>query len=111
LKIIPTGDRILGLVTTLTALGERESTIVIPEAAKEKKLVQVIVLEAGPKVEVAIPGSEEHELAKGDVVLVNNFAGTRVKYEDSEGEEELILVASREILAVVIPDEAIEVPE
>ena len=119
MKIVPTGDKILGLVTGLTALGERDSTIFIPEQAKEKKLVQVIVLEVGPKVEVEIPPPEgvavvpkdvepipaAFELKKGDIVLVNNFAGTRVKYNPDDGdEEELILVAAREILAVVLPE-------
>lgn len=114
MKIVPTGDKILGLVTGLTALGERDSTIVIPEQAKEKKLVQVIVIEVGPKVEVEIQktfpnGSTKREedftLKHGDIVLVNNFAGTRVKYNPDDGEEEeLILVAAREILAVVLPE-------
>jgi co-chaperonin GroES (HSP10) len=91
MRIVPTGDRILAIVTEVTALGERISPIIIPDQAKEKKIVQAIVMDIGPKVDV------DPKIEEGSIVLVNNFAGTHL----ASGEDELLLVASREVIAIV----------
>jgi len=116
MKIQPTGDRILGIVGPLTIFGDKQSPIVLPDQAKEKRLSQVTILDVGPEAVAKVGESavehfkrtdiegDEREyppLKKGDVVLVNMFAGTRVRYRDDEGEVELIIAPSREILAVV----------
>ena len=93
MKIKPANDRILALVTGLTALGEKESKIILPDQVKEKQIIQAIVYEVGPKVNDEL----KPEIKNGSVVLVNVFAGTRLKVND----DELILFAAREVLAVV----------
>jgi chaperonin GroES len=90
----PLGDRVVIQPTP----GEEttKSGIVIPDTAKEKPQEGRVVA-VGPG-RVLDDGTREHmDLTSGDKVLYAKYAGTEFKLEG----EDLLIVSSRDILAVV----------
>ena len=68
-----------------------KSGIILAGASKEKPQFAE-VLEVGPGTEKV-----KMEVKKGDIVVVNKYAGTEVKYEG----ENLMIVSQSDILAIV----------
>jgi chaperonin GroES len=94
-KIKPLEDRVL--VQALEAEETTASGLVIPDTAKEKPQ-EGKVLAVGPgrfdeDGEKRIP----LDVKVGDVVVYSKYGGTEVKY----GGEEYLLLAARDILAIV----------
>ena len=91
--IKPLADRVL------IKMKEKDETtksgIILSSAVKEKSQLAEIV-EVGPGGN--IEGNEiEMHVKKGDIVIVNKYAGTEVKFE----EEEYLIVKQSDILAII----------
>ncbi len=88
MKIKPLGRRVLARKFEEQ---ERKTAggIVLPESAKSDKVVRAKV--------IAVGTDEKFEVKKGDEILVSSFAGTEVEV----GEEKLLLVLEKDILAVI----------
>jgi len=88
MKIKPLGKRILA-----KKLEEEERKtaggIVLPESAKNDKVVRAKVLEVGT--------DEKFTVKKGEEILVSSFAGTEIEVEG----EKLLLVKETDVLAVI----------
>ena len=91
--IKPLADRVL------IKMKEKEETtksgIILSSAVKENsQLAEIIEVGPGGKVE----GKEiQMYVKKGDIVIVNKYAGTEVKFE----EEEYLIVKQSDILAII----------
>ncbi|CAH0347680.1 co-chaperone GroES [Bacillus sp. CECT 9360] len=90
----PLGDRVV--IELVESEEKTASGIVLPETAKEKpqegKIVAVgtgRVLENGERVAL--------EVAQGDKIIFSKYAGTEVKYEDTE----YLILRESDILAVI----------
>lgn len=93
MKIRPLADRVV--IKMCEAEETTKSGIILTNAAKEKPQVAE-VLEVGPGGNV--DGKEiTMNVAKGDKVLVSEYAGTKVKLDG----EEYIIVRQNDILAIV----------
>ncbi len=93
MKIKPLADRVV--IKMCEAEETTKSGIILTNAAKEKPQVAE-VLEVGPGGNV--DGKEIiMNVAKGDKVLVSEYAGTKVKLDG----EEYIIVRQNDILAIV----------
>ncbi len=88
MKIKPLGKRILA-----KKLEEEERKtaggIVLPESAKNDKVVRAKVLAVGT--------DEKFTVKEGDEILVSGFAGTEIEMEG----EKLLLVKETDVLAVI----------
>jgi chaperonin GroES len=88
MKIKPLGKRILA-----KKLEEEERKtaggIVLPESAKNDKVVRAKVIEVGT--------DEKFTIKKGEEILVSSFAGTEIEVEG----EKLLLVKETDVLAVI----------
>ncbi len=88
MKIKPLGNRILA-----KKIEEEERRtpggIVLPESAKNDKVVRAKV--------IAVGSNEKIEVKEGDEIIVSSFAGTEVEM----GEDKLLLVKATDILAVI----------
>jgi chaperonin GroES len=90
----PLGDRVI--IELVQSEEKTASGIVLPDTAKEKpqegKVVAVgtgRVLENGERVAL--------EVAQGDLIIFSKYAGTEVKYEDTE----YLILRESDILAVI----------
>ena len=93
MKIKPLADRVV--IKMCEAEETTKSGFILTNAAKEKPQVAE-VLEVGPGGNV--DGKEIiMNVAKGDKVLVSEYAGTKVKLDG----EEYIIVKQNDILAIV----------
>ena len=91
--IKPLSDRVL------IKMKEKEETtksgIILASTAQEKpQIAEVIAVGSGKMIDGKI---KEMEVKKGDNVVVSQYAGTKVKYEN----EEYIILREDEILAIV----------
>jgi chaperonin GroES len=88
MKIKPLGKRILA-----KKLEEEERKtaggIVLPESAKNDKVVRAKVLEVGT--------DEKFTVKKGEEIIVSSFSGTEIEVEG----EKLLLVKETDVLAVI----------
>lgn len=91
--IKPLADRVL--IKMKETQDVTKSGIILSAAAQEKpQISEVIEIGPGKKINGKI---EEVSVKKGDLVIINNFAGTEVKYEG----EEYILINEEDILAII----------
>ena len=67
-----------------------QSGIILPDSAKEKPQVAVVVA-VGPGKD------EEMQVKEGDKVIFSEYSGTEVKLDD----EEYIIVSQNDIIAIV----------
>ena len=72
----------------------KSGIILTGNAKKKKKIAEV--LEVGPG-ELVDGKREEMSVKKGDKVYLNEYAGTKIKYEG----EDLVIVRQSDILAVI----------
>lgn len=91
--IRPLSDRVL------VKMKEKEETtksgIILASSAQEKpQIAEVIEVGSGKIVDGK---REKMEIKKGDNVVISQYGGTKVKYED----EEYIILREEDILAVV----------
>ena len=94
-KIQPLEDKIL--VQANEAETTTASGIVIPDTAKEKPQ-EGTVLAVGPGRVDDNGNRVPVDVAEGDVVIYSKYGGTEVKY----GGEDLLVLSSRDVLAVVV---------
>lgn len=91
--IKPLADRVL--IKMKETQDVTKSGIILSAASQEKpQISEVIEIGPGKKINGKI---EEVSVKKGDLVIINNFAGTEVKYEG----EEYILINEEDILAII----------
>lgn len=91
--IKPLADRVL--IKMKETQDVTKSGIILSAASQEKpQISEVIEIGPGKKMNGKI---EEVSVKKGDLVIINNFAGTEVKYEG----EEYILINEEDILAII----------
>ena len=93
-NITPLGDRVV-----IKPLGREETTksgIVLPDTAKEKPQRGTVVA-AGPGRKDDDGDRIELDVKVGDQVLFAKYSGTEFKLDD----EELLILAEKDILAVV----------
>ena len=89
----PLGDRVV--IKMIESEETTKSGIILASTAKEKPQIAK-VMEVGPGIDV--DGKlVKMEVKKGDIVVVNKYAGTEVKYEG----ENLMIVSQSDILAIV----------
>ncbi len=94
LKLSPLGDRVV-----IKPAGREETTksgLVLPDTAKEKPQKGTIIA-AGPGRRDDDGDRIELDVKVGDVVLFAKYAGTEFKLE----EEDLLILAEKDILAVI----------
>ncbi|MCK4356048.1 co-chaperone GroES [Candidatus Bipolaricaulota bacterium] len=88
MKIKPLGKRILA-----KKIEEESRTtsggIVLPESAKNDRVVRAKVLELGT--------DEKFKVKKGNEILVSSFAGTEIEVEG----DKLLLVKETDVLAII----------
>ncbi len=87
----PVGQRIL--VENVRA-EDNVNGLYIPEAAREKRTAEAVVVAVGPRVEIDVGG---RNLGVGDRVFTDRFAGQPVKC----GSRELRMLAPAELLAFI----------
>ncbi len=91
--IKPLGNRVL--IKMKEGEEKTKSGIILAEAAKEKPQIAE-VKEVGPGK--LVKGElEKMQVKKGDNIIISEYAGTKVKYNN----EEYIIVTEDEILAIV----------
>lgn len=91
--IKPLADRVL--IKMKETQDVTKSGIILSAASQEKQQIsEVIEIGPGKKINGKV---EEVSVKKGDLVIINNFAGTEVKYEG----EEYILINEEDILAII----------
>jgi chaperonin GroES len=93
-KIRPLHDRIL--VKRLEEVGKTKGGIIIPDSAKEKPIMGVVVATGKGKIKddgtiLAL------DVKKGDKILFGKYSGTEVKVED----EEYLILREDDILGVI----------
>ena len=93
MKIIPLGDKVV--IVNKPAEEVTQSGIVLPGSAKEKpQTAEVIAVGPGGNVD----GKEiTMHVKPGDVVLYRKYAGTEVKFEETE----YIVLSQGDILAII----------
>ncbi len=93
MKMIPMGDKVV--IVNKPAEEVTTSGIVLPGSAKEKpQTAEVIAVGPGGNVD----GKEiTMHVKAGDVVLYRKYAGTEVKFEDTE----YIIMSQNDILAII----------
>lgn len=92
--IKPLGSRVL--IKMKEGEEKTKSGIILSGAAQEKPQIAEVI-EVGPGKE--IDGKLEiMNIKKGDNIIISEYAGTKVKYE----EEEYIIVKQDDILAIVL---------
>jgi chaperonin GroES len=94
MKIRPLGDRIL--IKRMEEAEVKKGGIIIPDTAKEKPMqAKVIALGSGKKNDEGktIP----FEVKKGDNVLIGKYAGTDVKFDDTE----YLIIREEDVLAII----------
>ena len=94
MKIRPLGDRIL--IKRMEEDEVKKGGIIIPDTAKEKPMqAKVIALGSGKKNDEGkiIP----FEVKKGDNVLIGKYAGTDVKFDDTE----YLIIREEDVLAII----------
>lgn len=92
--LYPRRDRVL--VQRLAAESTSKGGIVIPDQAREKQR-RALVVAVGPGTRDADGILHPLDLAVGDTVLMNQYAGAEFKY----AEQEYVLVEEVDILAIV----------
>lgn len=91
--IKPLADRVLIKMRQTEEV--TKSGIILSAAAQEKpQISEVIEVGPGKKIKGKL---EKLSVNKGDFVIINNYAGTEVKYEG----QEYILINEEDILAIV----------
>ena len=91
--IKPLGSRVL--LKMKEGEEKTKSGIILAEAAQEKPQIAEVI-EVGPG-EIVEGKQETMQVKKGDNVIISQYAGTKIKYEETE----YIIVKQDEILAVV----------
>ena len=91
--IKPLADRVL--IKMLESEETTKSGIILSAGAKEKPQVAEVI-EVGPG-RIIDDKPEKMEVKKGDNIIISEYAGTKVKYN----QEEYIIVKQDEILAIV----------
>lgn len=91
--IKPLADRVL--IKMKETDDVTKSGIILSAAAQEKSQVSKVI-EVGPGKKVN-GKMEEISVKKGDMVIINNYAGTEVKFEG----QEYILINEEDILAII----------
>lgn len=93
MKMIPMGDKVV--IVNKPAEEVTTSGIVLPGSAKEKpQTAEVIAVGPGGNVD----GKEiTMHVKPGDVVLYRKYAGTEVKFDDTE----YIIMSQSDILAII----------
>lgn len=76
--------------------------ILLPDSVQEKPR-EGVVISKGEGKRTALGALEEIDVEVGDTVLFSSYAGTEVKKMDQK-EEEYLLLASDEILGVMIKE-------
>lgn len=92
--IVPLGDR---LVVEPQARDEVTSSgLVLPDTAREKPM-EGEVISTGPGRVLDNGERQEIEIQKGQTVLFAKYAGTEVKYNDTE----YLIISEKDVLAVI----------
>lgn len=91
--IKPLGSRVL--IKMKEGEEKTKSGIILTEAAKEKPQIAEVI-EVGPG-EIVDGKVEPMQVKKGDNVIISQYSGTKVKYEETE----YIIVKQDDILAIV----------
>lgn len=92
--IVPLGDR---LVVEPQARDEVTSSgLVLPDTAREKPM-EGEVISIGPGRVLDNGELQKIELKKGQTVLFAKYAGTEVKYNDTE----YLIISEKDVLAVI----------
>ena len=91
--IKPLADRVL--IKMIESEETTKSGIILTGNAQDKSKIAE-VLEVGPG-ELVDGKREEMSVKKGDKVYLNEYAGTKIKYEG----EDLVIVRQSDILAVI----------
>ena len=91
--IKPLGNRVV--VKMKEGEEKTKSGIILAEAAKEKPQIAEVI-EVGPG-EIIDGKPEVMNVKKGDNIIISEYAGTKVKYN----QEEYIIVKQDDILAIV----------
>ena len=93
MKIKPLADRVV--IKMCEAEENTKSGIILTNAAKEKPQIAEVV-EVGPGG--LVDGKEvKMTVAKGDKILISEYAGTKVKLDG----EEYVIVKQNDVLAIV----------
>ncbi|MBR1802652.1 MAG: co-chaperone GroES [Clostridia bacterium] len=89
----PLGDRVV-----VKRVGNEETTKsgIILAGKSEEKSQMATVLKVGPGID-SEGKKVEMQVKEGDTIVINQYAGTEVKYEG----EDLVIVKQSDILAVV----------
>ena len=93
-KLRPLGDKIL--VKRVEAESKTKSGIVLPDTAKERPQ-EGSVLAAGPGRILDDGSREAMDVAVGQKILFQKYAGTEFKLDD----EELLILSQKDVLAVI----------
>jgi chaperonin GroES len=94
MKVVPLGDKVV--VKRLESEEVTAGGIVLPDTAREKPQ-QGRVLSVGDGRLLADGTRAEHQVAEGDRVIFNRYAGTDIEVDG----EDLLIMAEDDILAVV----------
>jgi len=89
IRVIPVGDRVV--IRPIDIEEKSVGGIIIPEMAKEKPSIGVIV-RLGQDVDI------EFEPKKGDMVVYNKFASTEI----NTGREKLLTTASENVISILV---------
>ncbi len=95
MKLVPLGENVV--VKRLEAEQTTAGGIVLPDTAQERPQ-QGRVLSVGDGRLLADGSRAAHQVAEGDRVLFNSYAGTEVVVDG----EELLIMDEHDILAVVV---------
>jgi chaperonin GroES len=93
-RLKPLGDRLVIKPTPREEM--TKSGIVLPDTAKERPQ-EGTVLAVGPGRTLDDGSREPMELAEGQKILFQKYAGTEFKLDD----EELLILSQKDILAVI----------
>ncbi|MEO8284985.1 MAG: co-chaperone GroES [Chloroflexota bacterium] len=94
MKVKPLGDRVV--IRAVERDVTTPSGLVLPDTSKEKPQ-EGIVVAVGPGKYLENGDRQPLEVKEGDRVIYSKYSGTEFKQED----EELLILAERDILAVV----------
>ena len=89
IRVIPVGDRVV--IRPIDIEEKSVGGIIIPEMAKEKPSIGVIV-RLGQDVDI------EFEPKKGDMVVYNKFASTEI----NTGREKLLTTAPENVISILV---------
>lgn len=93
-ELQPINQNILLALDDQKGMTKTQSGIILPEGAREKNAMAVVV---------AMSGIESPEIAVGDTVLFKEYSGNKVEFEGKE----YLLIPYADILAKIVETEAI----